>query len=329
MGVNGRANRNTVVRLREIDRRLKSGGFPNIKSLAAELEVHPRTVERDIAQLRDFFHAPIAYDAWRKGYYYTEDFSLPLCHFSEGEVVALFLGQKLLDQLDGTPFKKDLRSLTEKVRYLLNGESGLPPSVCEEIVSFNIAPLRGEDLRVAENFAVLQKAVQSRKKVMINYRSISAGEKKERTVSPYHLRYYNGAWYLIGHCEIHNEPRIFALDRILSLKQLPEKYAYPPDFRLEEYLDGVWGIMRGNRIHAEIRFDAFQAKWIRERPLKPGEKMEELPDGSLILYCEASGMLEIEQWVLSFGCHAEALGPAELRAKVAEEVRKMGNIYHS
>jgi predicted DNA-binding transcriptional regulator YafY len=322
-----RAERSTMIRLWRIHSLIKNYRYPNVRSLSEDLGVHSRTIERDLEQLRDRMSAPVEYDRDRKGYYYVEEFSLPPFQFSEGEMVALFLGQKLLAQFEGTSYKEDLGSLLDKLQCLLSADSRFPGAFLEEVVSFNVAPLRGEDWRVAGNFSVLQKAIGARRKVLMVYQSINAGEVAERTVCPYHLRYYNGAWYLVAFCLLRSEVRIFALDRIEALQAVEETFVFPEDFKIEEYLDGVLGIVRGRKYTVEVRFDRFQARWIREKALRPGEAIREEDGGGVIFECEVSGLTEIKQWVLSFGSHAEVLGPEELREEIREEVKQLGKVY--
>jgi predicted DNA-binding transcriptional regulator YafY len=320
-------NRNATIRIFKIHNLIENKHYPNIQALARQLEVNARTIERDIEQLRDFFNAPLVYDRLHKGYYYEGKFTLPPFQFTEGEMVVLFLGQKLLSQFEGTIYQKEIQSLSLKLQCLLNSEPCSTNFLLDDIVSFNIAPLRGEDWRVAKFFAWLQNAIQCHNKVKMLYYSITTGETRERTVSPYHLRYYDGAWYLIAYCYLRNAPRIFAIDRIESLEVLPEKYYYPDDFQIEEFLDGVRGIVRGKKYQVEIKFDAFQAKWIKEKKRKSFEEIRELPDGGLIFKSEVSGLTEVKQWVLSFGYHVEVIKPEELRTEISEEIKKLQQIY--
>ena len=65
-------------RIYYLDQQLRAGKYPNVPTLARELEVQSRTVERDLEHMRDRLGAPIAYDHQRNGFYYTSDsFRLP------------------------------------------------------------------------------------------------------------------------------------------------------------------------------------------------------------------------------------------------------------
>ncbi len=65
-------------------RRLK---WPNARTLARELKVTRRTIQRDIEFMRDRLHAPLEFDIVHNGYFYTDP-SYRLCYFpvTEGEL---------------------------------------------------------------------------------------------------------------------------------------------------------------------------------------------------------------------------------------------------
>ncbi len=322
-----RTGRSTVIRIWTIYTLIKNRLYPDCRKLAVRLEVSPRTIERDIEQLRDQMQAPIEYDRLRRGYFFSKDFSMPMPRFTEGEIISLFLGQKIIAQMEGLACRSEFRSLREKLECLLGTDGKLSGPELEEFISFDIEPLRGEDWRVAEYLSGLRRAVMERLKVKMFYQSVSANTESERIVHPYHLRFHEGAWYLIGFCTLRNEVRIFAVDRIKSMEILADKFDYPADFKIEDYLEGVWGIIRGKLIRVAIRFDKFQARWIRERPLREGESLEETVDGGVVFMAGVSGFTEIKQWILSFGDHAEVLEPEELRNEIWREVKRMREIY--
>ena len=89
--------------------RLKAGRYPNCRKLADELEVSSKTVQRDINFMRYRLGLPIEYDQLHFGFYYTEPVSsFPNIEISEGELIALYVGQKALAQYKGTSFEAPL-----------------------------------------------------------------------------------------------------------------------------------------------------------------------------------------------------------------------------
>jgi predicted DNA-binding transcriptional regulator YafY len=92
-----RATRPSLERFAALDRALRAGRFPNATTLAGELEVSPRTVQRDIEFLRDRWGAPIAFDPARNGYSYADPtYRLAAVTLTEGELVGLFLAERVL-----------------------------------------------------------------------------------------------------------------------------------------------------------------------------------------------------------------------------------------
>ena len=80
-------------------------------------------------------------------------------------------------------------------------------------------------------------------------------------------------------------------------------------------------------VEVAVRFDKYQARYIRERVWQADQSIEEGADGGLTLRFCASGLNEIARWIMSYGRHAQVLAPPELRAIVAENVRAMSAIY--
>ncbi|HHV78325.1 MAG TPA: WYL domain-containing transcriptional regulator [Firmicutes bacterium] len=309
-------------RLCEIHRLISEGSYPNCSSLAKRFEVHPRTVERDIERLRDLFAAPVAYDPIRRGYYYTEPFSLPAMRLKEGEAIALFLGQKILLQCKGTPFEQFVRQAMQKIRVFLPHEVEINLERMVGAVSFHVEPLRGEEVRVAEIYQALVQAIEERRTVEVNYFTASRGVTTRRRIDPYHLRFVDGAWYCIGYCHSRSSVRTFALDRMSALTVTQDRFEYPADFSLEEYLADAWVIERGVPRNVVIQFDTQEAPYIRGRQWHPSQKLEELPDGSLRMTLVIGGLGELKRWIMSFGPHAVVIDPEELRAEIVSDLRR-------
>lgn len=314
-------------RLYRIQLQIASGSYPNCVSLARQLEVHQRTVERDIARLRDIFDLPIAYDRQHNGYYFTREFFFPPVRLKEGEAVVLFLGQKILSQCRGLPFEEEVRQALEKVGLLLTDDATVSSRVVEQTISFHIDPIRGREEQVGRDFAVLENAIQHHRVVFMRYYSLARDQITERKVDPYHLRFSDGVWYLIGFCHRRRDYRTFALDRILELSATDEGFEPDPRFSVEDYLAHSLFIERGQTQTVALRFDEDQARYVRGREWHPSQQIEELPSGGLILRLEIGGLGEVKRWLLTFGSHVEVLEPPALRLEMVREIEKMTEIY--
>jgi hypothetical protein len=84
-------------RLFFIDELIHSGSYSNATILAKITEITPWTILCDTNYLHSFYHIPFAYDAWRRGYYYTKNnFFIKSVLLSEGEPFFLALFNLLL-----------------------------------------------------------------------------------------------------------------------------------------------------------------------------------------------------------------------------------------
>src|SRR6516225_9950284 len=92
-----------LARMLHIHQSIQSGAFPTASVLAAELEVSAKSVHRDLEFMRDRLELPLEFDFHRHGYHYTEEVSaFPAIQMTEGEVFALIVAEKALQQYRGT-----------------------------------------------------------------------------------------------------------------------------------------------------------------------------------------------------------------------------------
>ena len=97
-------------RLLKIDSLLRSGIKQTQPSLAQATEVSDRTIRDDLAFLRDRYNAPLEYKK-DKGWHYTDpDWRLPSISLSQGELFALTLGARMLENYAGSAYVSDLRT---------------------------------------------------------------------------------------------------------------------------------------------------------------------------------------------------------------------------
>lgn len=101
----------------QIHQLIQAGDYPNATVLAEKLEVSLKSIRRDLEFMRNRLGLPLAYDDHRWGYYYTEEVSsFPSLQITEGELFALLVAEKALQQYRGTPFEKPLRSAFQRWR---------------------------------------------------------------------------------------------------------------------------------------------------------------------------------------------------------------------
>jgi predicted DNA-binding transcriptional regulator YafY len=202
------ASRPPLRRLLALDRMIRSGEFPNARTAAAELEVCRRTVLRDIDFLRDSWGAPVEFCPRRNGFYYRgTDYALPLLRLTEGELLALFLAERLMQQYRGTPYERDLATAFFKLTSQLPDEVSVDLSHLDEAFSIRPSPVAAGDMR---RFRQVVRAVRQGRRLELVYWTASRDEECKRVVDPYHLTSAGGDWYLVAYCHLREDVRMFA-----------------------------------------------------------------------------------------------------------------------
>jgi len=298
-----------------IHQALQAGGFPNATSLAREAEVTTKTIHRDLEFMRDRLNLPVSFNASRNGYQYTGEVSaFPTMQITEGEIFALVVAEKALQQYRGTSFEKPLLSAIRKMEQALPDTISLNLADVERTISFRT---RAEPVLNLEIFEALAKAVAQRQQLELQYRK-PGQPAEQRLVDAYHLANINGEWYLFAYDHARKDLRTFVPARIQSIQPTGKTFERTQNFSLEKRLRDSFGVHAGKgEFDVVIRFNARAADYIREKKWHPSQTLRELKGGSAELKMKLSSLAEVQRWVLSWGGDAIVLKPAEL----AESVR--------
>ncbi len=240
---------------------------------------------------------------------------------AHGELVALYLAERLMRQMEGTPFESDLRHAIAKLGAMLPEGVTVRLDATADMLSVLPASRPYYD---PESFCTLATAVVCRHRVEMVYWTAGRNETTSRVFDPYDLALIDDGWYAVGYCHLRSEVRTFAVQRIRSLVATGERFERPADFRLEDYMSGCFRAVRGDGDHAIVlRFTPDVAGRIAEKQWHPSQVIEEQPDGSLIVRFRLSSLIEVKRWVMYWGSACEIVSPSDLRDQVISEIRKM------
>ncbi|HZL44426.1 MAG TPA: WYL domain-containing protein [Verrucomicrobiae bacterium] len=305
-----------------IHQALQAGKFPNASTLARELEVSTKSIHRDIEFMRDRLELPVAYDGARFGYHYTEEVAaFPNVQITEGELFALIVAEKALQQYRGTSFEKPLLSAIRKLEHALPETISFSLSDVNQSISFRTRAEPVLDLKI---FDALATATARRQQIELAYRKPGRREIEQRIVDPYHLANINGEWYLFAYDHLRADIRTFVPGRIQSATTTGKTFPRPERFSLEKRLRGSFGVHSGRgHYHVLIRFSPAVADYVREKRWHESQRLRELKDGSIELSLHLSGLLELERWVLSWGGDARVLQPPELAKRIKDAAKRI------
>ncbi|MBV9468900.1 MAG: WYL domain-containing transcriptional regulator [Abitibacteriaceae bacterium] len=320
------SQRQQLERLMEMDRQIRSGHYPNARSLAQSLEVSPRVIYQDRKFMVERLGAPITHHRQRGGWYYSEPtWKLPSLMVTEGELLAFVLGTQAVRQAVGTALEAPLLTAVSKIAHNLHGPVQVDLDSLRAYCTFAAPPALAVDHKV---LLALLEAARDQRQVSIDYYTAESDVRTRRTVDPYALHQAYGNWYLLAFDHWRQAMRTFHIGRIHRWQCLEQRFVRDPAFDLEQWRRSVFTAETSAEVLAvAIRFDAYQARFIRGRQWHVTQQVEELTDGGLILRFQSSGWGEITRFVLQYGSHAEVLSPPELREEIAGEVARMFGAY--
>lgn len=154
----------------------------------------------------------------------------------------------------------------------------------------------------------LRLAAAESTEVRIAYYSYNRDARTERDVAPWRVFAESGNWYVHAWCHTAEGERIFRVDRIESLAALNRPAQVPPGGEHERI--GVFQPREGMP-RVTLRLDQ-EAAWVADS--YPSERVEEEPDGRLVVELAVTELPWLERLLVSLGPQAEILSADGIEA---------------
>ena len=317
-------SRPPLERMLRIHQMIQAGTYPNAFELAQELEVSSKSVHRYLEFMRDRLQLPLAFNQARKGWHYTQEVSaFPTVQITEGELFALVVAEKALQQYRGTSFEKPLLSAIRKMEQSLPDTISLDLADVGRTISFRT---RAEPILDLQVFDTLARATAERRQLELAYRKPGQRQIEQRVIDPYHLANINGEWFLFAYDHLRQDLRTFVPARIKAVKPTGKTFVPSRKFSLEQRLRDSFGVRSGQgQYEVVLRFNARVADYIREKKWHDSQHMRELKGGGVELRMKLSSLAEVERWVLSWAGNAVVVRPPELADSVRRAAKKILN----
>jgi predicted DNA-binding transcriptional regulator YafY len=312
-------------RLQTIHHHIKEGRYPNTSSLAAELSVSSKTVQRDIDYLRDELEAPIEFRREENGYAYSrDDYVLPFLPVDGQDLFAIGVAAQVLQLLGGTPLARTLSSCYARLARLMPPSVRLRPEVVREKLTLRAAAFRPVP---EETWQAVSEALQKGVALSIRYRHPGEGPGEPRKIRPYALVLAGRDWMVLA--EDQSQIKNFYLGRIASARVTSERYAIPKEFDADAFFRNTFGLFvgKGAAFRFRVRFSQEVSDEVREMVWHPRQKIETDSGGRAILELPAESLREARRFILAYGRHAEALAPPELVEDLRVETEALAQTY--
>lgn len=297
--------------------------------LADALEITPRSMRRylrEVERVLDLISDPERAGGplrWR-----IDPTAMPRkVELRRTQAYALLAARRIFEPMRGSTLFEEIDLATQRLVSIARRpgrgpNAGVADARLED--RFLYLPFSPKDYRQkTEELDDLFQAVADLRPLRCKYKSLRDGTEERITIHPYALVLYRDAIYCVGVHVQKNEIRTFVLDRMRDTDlSSTERFDLPPDFKVDDYFQGQFGIWRGTASYkVVIEFDAKVAEFVRSRRVHVTQKLSNMPDGGVRLSMAVGDLTEVISWVLGFGQTAKIIEPPELLDKVKAELR--------
>lgn len=318
-------NKVMLNRLSFIDNYFQNNKYAKTSNLAKKYEVSKKTILRDIQYLINTYDAPIEYDYNRKAFHYSKPFKLNVFDFTITELYNLAVIRELIRSNKSNPYKTGQKSLFNKLFQSFGEDILKEVKRVKEKVSFNFKPLRKLDEKL---FKAIEEALFNERTIKIEYFMVDKNMSNKRTIDPYHLRNYEGDWYLIGYNHEKKKVRIMAVNRILKVIKTDYDFDIPETFKIKDYFKDSFRKRRTSKIYDIILEIKMQhASQILESEIHSSQKLKNLQNGNIQVTFKVNDLLEIKEWVLTKEDNVIVKSPKELINMVKEDAASILKTY--
>lgn len=296
-------------RLKEIHLQIAEKRYPNTRKLAEYFEVSEITITRDIANLKNFYNAPIAHDASKRGYYYTEDYEFPLLKvISNNQINVLANAKTMLSFFEGTPLYKDAENLLETI-----SQSSYKT---EKPLLDRIAVAPNPDVKIDKVlWDKIIRALENNLILKFDYKGEWKPNVESRVVHPYQLLLQGKSVLLWGYAEERKACRMFNLTRMRCVAVTNRPFNLPEDYSFEKHLDGgkFGAFVQGEAEEYKIEFNSYAREFVKSCIWADNQIIEDDEDRNVTTITFRSNQFNsILEWILSKGAYAKPLAPEKL-----------------
>ncbi|MDD5370112.1 MAG: YafY family protein [Anaerolineaceae bacterium] len=314
-----------AIRLITLIMLLQSHPHQRAADLAKELGVSVRTLHRYFAMLDELGIPWYAERGPHGGFSLVRGYKMPPLVLTPEEATAVYLGAGLVDEVWGSIYAQAARGALAKLDNVLPDEQRAEIAWAQR--SLVTTGLHRNDMTaLTPVLEQLRRAVRDRQRVNMVYRSGSHPEPHPRELDPYALVHRWGWWYLVGHCHLHHEVRLFRVDRILELALTEQSFQIPPDFDVRAFLKAELQFQAALRVR--MRFSPEGAS-VAHLNRAYWETLEEQPDGSVLVTFLTPDLIWAASNALSYGLLVTVLEPDELRTLVHDQAQAIVQRYQA
>ncbi len=276
----------------------RNGYYPTVTDIMDKLEqawgieVHRRTMQRHLFDLKDKFYVKINKQEGKRGGYEIDIDDTT--NFKK-----IYETFKMLDKAGH--FREMLENSSDSLQY----------------ISFD-----GEQFSGYQHIEIIIKAINKKRAIELLHKKFGSKE-TERKVEPYFLKEYRNRWYLVGQDYTSNEIRTFGLERVDKIKISDEEFDNSEAGNIKEQFKNRIGIV-GETPPEEVllKFFGYQIEYFRTYPWHDSAKIEQHQNGEWIVHMFVSVNYELQQLILMNHAFVQVVKPKHLADSVKDMLKE-------
>lgn len=281
--------------------------------LAERLEIHPRTLRRDIERLRELGYPIEASSGVAGGYAFRAGQALPPLMLDDDEALAVAIALR-------TAASGMVGGIEETaLRAVVKLEQVMPARLRKraDALRTTITPLDSIGPVIdATLLATLASACREQLSVRFTYTDIR-GAASERNVDPQGVVHTGSRWYLVAWDRAREDWRTFRLDRIQPPATVGDHFSPRPGPEGGDLKAFVSRSLAVSPYPTQARIVLHAPREVMaQRIPAPYGVLEVIDEQRCLLRCGAHALDHLTYWLLAFDVDFEVLEPAELKERL-------------
>ena len=298
------------------------------ETLAKALQVNGKTIQRDIANMKDLYGAPIAYKSRKEGFGYSREWEMPSCFLDKKDLMAIVLMKRIMGQYPKAGFVNAINKLIDAMDVNDRKTWNYYDSMLSGRIT--VKPNPNEPFPDEKTFQQVVDCLSESRELRINYVSPWRDDKpagEYLTIRPYHLALCGSEWYLMASAVGEHEHNQYKLSRITwADKNKGDRFAPPKDAEWREIVENSFGAFLSNKnmTPIKLRFSKEIAPLIKKRIWHKKQRMIEQSNGDYTLEFPVSTdgkkpFFHVIHWIQSWGKHCKVIKPSALKEALSRK----------
>jgi predicted DNA-binding transcriptional regulator YafY len=285
------------------------------QEIAERFDISLRTVYRDIRSLEQA-GVPIVGEKGI-GYSIMDGYKIPPVMFTEQEVIAFLMAEKILENHADIHHSEMYKSAMFKIKAVLRSAEKKALENMEQNISVKHKNSESNYL-INNTLPILIKTVSDKKILHIKYASEEGPS--ARDIEPIGIFHEHGSWSTIAWCHLSKKYRHFRTERILEIKATSKPF-HKEHITMQEYFDSIKEQPRVFPVTIEIKDQ--MARYLQEQKYNYGFVSESDNQGHVRMRFQAPCIEAFSRWYVTFADHARIIEPDSLKSLLKQRLNDL------